>query len=206
MADKCHVYAGAVRSAEGGKGGIFRRAPGDAARWEALTDGIPDGAEVHAITVHPEQPDTVFLATTKGAFRSTNRGDKWERLALPDQGVDVWSITVHPTDRKTIYAGYGPTGVFRSDDGGDHWKKLPDPKLPERVHMSFPCRVMRLDVDPAQPDDVYACIEANGAMKSRDRGESWEDCTTDLLRFAEQEKYKSRIASQTEFEGMLDGH
>ena len=72
--------------------------------------------------------------------------------------------------------------------------------------MSFPCRVMRLDVDPAQPDDVYACIEANGAMKSRDRGESWEDCTTDLLRFAEQEKYKSRIVSQTEIEGMLDGH
>src|SRR5258708_15238102 len=43
-------------------------------------------------------------------------------------------------------------------------------------------------------------------MKSRDRGESWQDCTTDLLRFAEQEKYQSRIVSQTEVEGMLDGH
>src|SRR6202048_1571674 len=65
---------------------------------------------------------------------------------------------------------------------------------------------MALEVDPAQPDDVYACIEANGAMKSRDGGESWQYCTTDLLRFAEQEKYKSRIVSQTEIEGMLDGH
>ena len=72
--------------------------------------------------------------------------------------------------------------------------------------MTFPCRVMRLDVDPARPDDVYACIEANGAMKSRDRGESWEDCTSGLLPFAQQEKYKSRIVSQTEIEGMLDGH
>jgi len=43
-------------------------------------------------------------------------------------------------------------------------------------------------------------------MKSRDRGESWEDCTTGLLPFAQQEKYKSRIVSQTEIEGMLDGH
>ena len=51
-----------------------------------------------------------------------------------------------------------------------------------------------------------SCIEANGTMRSRDRGESWEDCTQDLLRFAEQEKYKSRIVSQTEIEGMLDGH
>jgi photosystem II stability/assembly factor-like uncharacterized protein len=200
-----HVYAGAVRSAEGGRGGIFRRADGNGG-WEALDNGLPQDADVHAITVDPEDTDRLFIATTKGAFRSTDRGDRWQRLALPDQGVDVWSITVHPLDRRTIYAGYGPTGVFRSEDGGDHWRKLPDPRLPDRVHMTFPCRVMRLDVDPAEPDDVYACIEANGAMRSRDRGESWEDCSLDLVRFAEQQKYKSRIVSQTEIEGMLDGH
>src|SRR5579862_7182673 len=199
-----HVFVGAVRSTEGGRGGVFRQAVGSQ-RWDALSDGLPAGAEVHAITVHPEETDAVFIGTTKGAYRSTNRGDRWEPLALPDQGADVWSITIHPTDRRTIYAGFGPTGVYRSDDG-DHWKKLPDPGLPDRVHMTFPCRVMRLDVDPARPDDVYACIEANGAMRSRDRGESWEDCTPGLLPFAEQEKYKSRIVSQTEIEGMLDGH
>ena len=38
------------------------------------------------------------------------------------------------------------------------------------------------------------------------RGESWEDCTADLIRFCEQPKYRSRIGSQTEIEGMLDGH
>jgi photosystem II stability/assembly factor-like uncharacterized protein len=200
-----HVFVGAVRSTEGGRGGVFRQAVGSQ-RWDALADGLPDGAEVHAITVHPGETDAVFIGTTKGAYRSANRGDHWEPLALPDQGADVWSITIHPTDRRTIYAGFGPTGVYRSDDGGDHWKKLPDPGLPDRVHMTFPCRVMRLDIDPARPDDVYACIEANGAMRSRDRGESWEDCTPGLLPFAEQEKYKSRIVSQTEIEGMLDGH
>jgi photosystem II stability/assembly factor-like uncharacterized protein len=205
MAGQSYVYAGAVKSAEGGRGGAFRQAVGEE-RWDALTDGLPDGAEIHAITVHPEEPDVVFIGTTKGAYRSLNRGARWERLALPNPGADVWSIAIHPKDRRTIYAGFGPTGVYRSDDGGDHWKQMADPGLPDRVHMSFPCRVMRLDVDAGRPDDVYACIEANGAMKSRDRGESWQDCTTDLLRFAEQEKYKSRIVSQTEIEGMLDGH
>jgi photosystem II stability/assembly factor-like uncharacterized protein len=205
MTTVANVYVGAVKSAEGGKGGVFRHAVGSQ-RWEALTEGLPDGLDVHAITVPGYDPDSVIIGTTKGAFRSNDRGAHWQRLALPDQGADVWSVTIHPSDPKTIYAGYGPTGVFRSDDGGDHWKKLPDPGLPDRVHMTFPCRVMRLDVDPASPDDVYACIEANGAMRSRDRGESWEDCTGDLLRYAEQEKYKSRIVSQTEIEGMLDGH
>ena len=99
-----------------------------------------------------------------------------------------------------------PIDVYRSDDGGDHWKKLADPGLPDRVIMAFACRVMRLDVDPNSPDDVYATMEANGAMRSRNAGESWEDCTADLIRFCEEPKYRSRIGSQTEIEGMLDGH
>jgi photosystem II stability/assembly factor-like uncharacterized protein len=205
MAGQGYVYAGAVKSMEGGRPGVFRQAIGGEA-WEALSEGLPGDAEVHAITVHPDDPNIVFVATTKGAYRSTDQGAHWRRVALPDDNTDIWSVAIHPKDRKTIYAGYGPVGVYRSDDGGERWTKLPDPGLPDRVHMTFPCRVMRLDVNPAQPDEVYACIEANGAMKSRDRGESWEDCTTDLLRFAAQEKYKSRIVSQTEVEGMLDGH
>ena len=97
-------------------------------------------------------------------------------------------------------------GSIRSDDGGDTWRKTADPGLPDRVIMAFACRVMRLDVDPNSPDDVYATLEANGAMRSRNGGESWEDCTADLIRFCEQPKYRSRIGSQTEIEGMLDGH
>jgi photosystem II stability/assembly factor-like uncharacterized protein len=205
MTGVSQVYAGVVRSVEGGRGGVFRQAAAEK-RWEAVTEGLPEGTEVHAITVHPDDPDLVFIGTTRGAFRSANRGDSWQRLALPNPTADVWSITVHPSDRRTIFAGFGPIGVYRSDDGGDRWQQLADPGLPDRVHMTFPCRVMRLDIDPARPDDVYACIEANGAMKSRDRGESWEDLTEDLLRFTAEQKYKSRIVSQTDVEGMLDGH
>ena len=65
-----------------------------------------------------------------------------ERLALPDPEADIWSITVDPTDCRTVYAGCGPVGVYRSEDDGDQWKKLPDPGLPDRVHMTFPCRVV----------------------------------------------------------------
>src|SRR5207245_10424538 len=65
MAGLSHVYAGAVRSTEGGRGGVFRQAVGEE-RWEALTDGLPEGAEIHAITVHPEEPDVVFIAPPRG--------------------------------------------------------------------------------------------------------------------------------------------
>ncbi|HEX3862366.1 MAG TPA: hypothetical protein VHY35_11800 [Stellaceae bacterium] len=205
MAGTTHVYAGAAATMDGTRGGIFRAAAGDG-KWEQLKNGLPEEAEVHAITVHPTDTDTIYVGSTKGIYRSTNRGSKLEHLNVPGGDPDIWSILVHPKDPKRLYAGATPTAVYRSDDGGDHWKKLADPALPDRVIMAFACRVMRLDVDPNSPDDIFATIEANGAMRSRNAGESWEDCTADLIRFCEEPKYRSRIGSQTEIEGMLDGH
>jgi photosystem II stability/assembly factor-like uncharacterized protein len=205
MAGTTHVYAGAAATMDGTRGGIFRQEVGDK-RWEQLTNGLPEGAEVHAITVHPTNPDTVFVGSTKGLYCSTNRGNRLARMPLPGGDADIWSVLVHPKDPQRIYAGATPIGVYRSDDGGDSWHMTKDPGLPNRVVMAFACRVMRLDVDPNSPDDIYATLEANGTMRSRDAGESWEDCTADLIRFCEEPKYRSRIGSQTEIEGMLDGH
>src|SRR6266403_3143604 len=209
MAGTNHVYAGVAATVgtqhSGTLGGVFRQEAGDK-KWEQLKNGLADGAEVHAITVHPSDSDTVYVGSTKGLYLSANRGGKFERLALPDAEADIWSVLVHPKNPRRIYAGASPIMVYRSDDGGEHWKKLADPALPNRVHMAFACRVMRLDVDPNSADDVYATMEANGAMRSRNAGESWEDCTADLIRFCEEPKYRSRIGSQTEIEGMLDGH
>src|SRR6266516_4018213 len=84
-----HVYAGAARSMGGTLGGVFRQAVGDD-RWEHLTNGLPGEADVHAITVHPNNPDVVYVGSTKGAYRSNNRGSSWEQLRLPDGDADIW--------------------------------------------------------------------------------------------------------------------
>jgi photosystem II stability/assembly factor-like uncharacterized protein len=208
MADNTHVYVGVAgtvgMSHSGNLAGVFRQTAGDN-RWEKL-GGLPEDAEVHAVTVHPNDHDSIYVGSSKGIFRSNNRGGKFEKLNVSGGDPDIWSILVHPDNPKRLYAGATPVGVYRSDDGGDNWKKLADPRLPDRVIMAFACRVMRLDVDPNSPDDLFATLEANGAMRSRDAGESWEDCTADLIRFCEEPKYRSRIGSQTEIEGMLDGH
>jgi photosystem II stability/assembly factor-like uncharacterized protein len=111
--------------------------------------------------VHPDNPDVVYIGSTRGAYRSTNRGDSWERLRLPDGDADIWSVCLNPRDPRVIYAGASPPAVYRSEDGGESWRKMADPGLPhDRVIMAFPCRVMRLAVDPNSPDDVYATLEA----------------------------------------------
>ena len=77
-----HVYAGVARSARDTIGGIFRRATGDD-HWTQLTNGLPDATDVQAITIHPENPDVIYAGTNNGPYRSTDRGDHWERLLTP---------------------------------------------------------------------------------------------------------------------------
>ncbi|HEY7647365.1 MAG TPA: hypothetical protein VID04_00050 [Methylomirabilota bacterium] len=200
-----HVYVGAAPVSSGSVGGVFRRTVGDGG-WEHLTKGLPETSHVQAITIHTTNPDVVYVATHAGPFRSTNRGDRWERLGFPDERLEVWSILIHPRHPNILYAGTSPTGVWRSDDGGDTWRRLPKAVQPERVKMAFPSRVLRLSADPARPDELYAALEVAGVMRSLDGGEHWEDCSADLLKLAERPHLKSQIQSDTEIEGMMDGH
>jgi photosystem II stability/assembly factor-like uncharacterized protein len=65
---------------------------------------------------------------------------------------------------------------------------------------------MRLAADPARPDEVYAALEVGGAMRSPDGGDTWEDCSAGLVALADRPHLKSRIQSDSDTEGMLDGH
>src|SRR5713226_9750349 len=115
-----HVYAGVARSARDTIGGIFRRATGDE-RWTQLTNGLPDATDVQAITIHPENPDVIYAGTNTGPYRSTDRGEHWERLGVPDNGLGVWALTVHPTNPRILYAGTSPIAVFLL---GETWQRF----------------------------------------------------------------------------------
>ena len=200
MATEATLLVGTAATKDGGAGGLFRREPGGT--WQHVFTA----ADVHAITPHPTEPDTIFLGSKDGPYVSTDRGARWERVGFPDRGVQVWSILLDPADPRIVYAGASPVGVYRSTDGGAHFIRLPDPALPDRVRMDFPCRVMRFAAHPTHAGELYATLEVNGAMRSTDGGETWHDCSADLVRLAEDPHLKSRILSDTDTEGMLDGH
>ena len=198
------VYVGVGQWTSGKRPGIFRRVGNG--EWEQLSKGLPEPAHVQAITVHPTNADIIYIGTQDGPYRSRDGGDAWERLAFPERGLQVWSIAVDPTNPRRLYAGTSPVGVFRSDDGGDTWRRLSNAVQQERVKMPFACRVMRLAIDASRPETVWAALEVGGIMRSDDGGESWTDCSADLVKLAERPQLKSRIVSDTEIEGMLDVH
>jgi photosystem II stability/assembly factor-like uncharacterized protein len=205
MASKSNVYAGVAgyvgRADQKGTVGVFTR-PAETGRWEhVLRD-----KETYTVSIHPTDPNVVFAGTADGVYRSTDRGKTFQRANFPDNGIQIWSFLVDANDRKLIYAGGSPISMYRSEDTGETWRKLPDPGMPDRAVMPFPCRVMRMAQHPSKPATIFAALEVNGVMRTNDSGESWSDCSQDLIRLAQQPHLKSKIVSDTYNEGMLDGH
>ena len=204
-----YIFAGGGHwvsgSGQRSPGGLFRRRAGEG-NWEALTAGLPERVEARAFAVHPREPGVIYAGTQDGPYRTTDGGTHWERLGFPDRGTVIWSLLIHPTRPKLMYAGAAPVGIYRSEDGGDTWKKLPGAKSPGHCEMGFPTRVVRIVADPAQPEVIYAGLEVSGVIRSEDGGETWTDLSGPLVKLSEQPHLKSRIGSDKDFEGMLDTH
>ncbi len=73
---EARVYAGAENH------GLYRLSPGSD-QWESLTNGLPERVEVQGIALHPDNPALVYAGTNDGPYRSSDRGDHWERLDYP---------------------------------------------------------------------------------------------------------------------------
>jgi photosystem II stability/assembly factor-like uncharacterized protein len=199
------LFVGAGKFTGGTISGLFRQRAGED-RWETITKGLPEPASIQALTVLPGNREVMFAGTQHGVYRSLDGGNSWSRPDFP-AGLEVWSIAVHPKNPRVIYAGTAPVGVVRSEDGGETWTRLPNARQQsERIKMSFACRVMRIDVVPGSPDQIYAALEVAGVMRSLDGGEHWNDCSDDLVSLAEKPNLKSKIQSDSEAEGMLDAH
>jgi len=205
MATQTNVYAALAgyvgRPDQAGRVGVFRRAAAGGAWQHVLTE-----REAFTVVVHPRNPEVVFAGTADGVWRSQDRGATFARAEFPDHGKQIWSFLVDASDPDRIYAGGSPVDVYRSEDGGKNWRRLPRPAVKERASAPFAARVMRMAQHPARPNEIYAALEVNGVIRTRDGGETWEDCSADLIRLSELPHLKSKIVSDTFAEGMLDGH
>ncbi len=207
-----HLWVGAGYSVSkagvASRGGLFRRRA-KATHWDSMSAGLPENVDVRVISVHPQNPQIIFVGTQDGPFRSLDGGEHWERPFFPDRNVPIWSIGIHPTRPEVIYAGAAPVALYRSEDGGLHWKKLPQAQSPKHCEKAgFDSRTIRISFDANRPDDVYVALEVSGVIRSTDGGESWQDMSASLIKLAEQPHLKSSVGGRScgDCEGMLDSH
>ncbi|MBN1224236.1 MAG: hypothetical protein JXB23_13395 [Candidatus Aminicenantes bacterium] len=135
--------------------------------------------------ISPHNPDTVYHGL-QYLFRSTNRGDTWERIS-PDMSSNIaselgdipyqtlFSISESPVKSGLIYGGTDDGKVHVTKDGGKTWKEimkgLPNRKWVSRIQASaFEMSTVYMTQNGKREDDFKTYI-----WKSEDYGETWTD-------------------------------
>lgn len=155
----------------GTTGGVYRSDDG-AMNWKKINNGLIPESElmaamalgVNAIEIDRVNPDIVYAGTTKGLFRTGNKGEQWERigLSLPDPFVS--SIVIHPTGPSLLYVG-GPGGVWKSADSGKTWQAM--------NHGLDTLNIRALVMAPNASQTIYAGTNGSGLYRSTDAGATW---------------------------------
>jgi len=188
------VYVGmgehAVRGVMTSHGdGVYRST--DAGRtWTHL--GLGNTRHISRIRIHPSNPDLVYVAAQgaayaesedRGIYRSTDGGESWVKVLYVSASASASELAMDPTNPRILYAAFWDhvrypwyvrsggegSGFWKSKDGGDTWAPL-DEGLPELLGKTA------VDVSPANPERLWAMVEADsagGLYRSDDSGESW---------------------------------
>ncbi|MFQ5489468.1 MAG: WD40/YVTN/BNR-like repeat-containing protein [Phycisphaerae bacterium] len=171
---------GVYRSRDGGK------------TWQNL--GLGQSEHIGMIAIDPRDSDVVYVAAQgplwraggdRGLYKTSDGGQSWERILHVSDDTGVNEVHLDPRYPDVIYAtayqrrrrvwtlinGGPESGIHKSSDGGATWRLLTE-GLP-KVDMGR----IGLDISPADPDVLYAIIEAadkkGGIFRSTDRGETW---------------------------------
>ena len=150
--------------------------PDSGERWKRSRINLPFHAQpgeiqIRALAVSPHNPHHIFAGSEVGLYRSEDKGANWELLESPLDGLQIWSVAVHPTDPDIIFAGTKPPGVFRSQDGGKRWERV-SIDIAEQCLAGAP-KVTNIVFDPRDPRTVWVGVEIDGVFRSRDGGDTW---------------------------------
>ncbi|TQV89820.1 putative Ig domain-containing protein [Aliikangiella coralliicola] len=175
------VYVGRpiVRS-RGVEGNGIYRSINDGQTWEAISFTLnnPDFRFVNKIRAAGD--GTLFAATERGLWRSSNSGDTWQlQLEQKDRTGGCHEIEIQPAsnpNRLLVSCGsFEDSAVYKSDDNGDSWRIVIEEEFQGRTTIAY---------SPSNPARVYALSAQNqfgpypyglnGLYRSNDGGDSWE--------------------------------
>jgi photosystem II stability/assembly factor-like uncharacterized protein len=168
-------------------GGIGKSTDGGAT-WTDINNGF-DRSGVHGLAIDPQNTSNLYLAASKGIFKSIDGGGSW--AATSARNLVVKSILIDPQNTSTVYgltpfadvvvdstSGRGNPrkrtaqslaleGVLKTTDAGATWNPL-------NIGLLQEMNVRELGMDTKNPSTLYLSAD-EGLFKTTDGGNTWND-------------------------------
>lgn len=150
--------------------------------WEMVNNGFPKDFSVRRFRMDVDNPDVLYAAltvgksgTNGGLYKSTNKGDQWEKMKIPAE-IEAVNNIYQDRNTRALYISCGtPTGtaetggVWRSTNEGKSWEKI--------FFMPF---IWQTETSPVDPNIITVAAATTkgstpnpGAYVSIDGGKSW---------------------------------
>ena len=95
---------------------------GNGATWTQVTQ-TGNLRRIHAVSVHPTDPRTAYLACNSAVYKTTDMGTTWIQEGVHD--LIYRDVAIDPANPEHIFAASN-AGVFASTDGGLTWGNMSD--------------------------------------------------------------------------------
>ncbi len=139
--------------------GRIMKSPDNGQTWVDVSRNLPEDAIFYKIAFHPFDKNTIFVATSRGLYKTTDGGTSWSNKTekiLPS--ISIFTVAVDPVNPLNVYIGlFGVTGtlelegggVYKSSDGGENFVECNN-GIPRDNY------IRSILIDPENPDTVYA--------------------------------------------------
>jgi photosystem II stability/assembly factor-like uncharacterized protein len=161
--------------------------------------------DIHRIAFSPASPDTIFMNTGVGVYRSRDAGRTWDHLTRPETAVGYPdALFIDPQDDRTVYIGGGGgspatweggvsnASVMLSRDGGDTWEEMRE-GLPTPVRGNIEAMSLH-----EWPGDIalYAATATGEIYASESRGSAWQLIASGLAAVSKAGHYRRFLSNE----------
>ncbi len=151
--------------------------------WTHVNNGLKN-LYVGSLFMHPVNPDILIAGTgnnqyrnSAGVYLSTDGGATWIQTLVTEGGEPIESVEISTANPDIAYAG-GESTIYRSEDGGLTWRRVSGGGEngwgAPGVRAGFP---IDFQVDPRNPDRIFANEYGGGNFLSEDGGRTWVDAS-----------------------------
>lgn len=146
--------------------------------WSFVSLPVEGGPFVTEVESSKQDPDLVFMSSPEGLLKSTDFGDSWEVISMPESWAYsgyMTRIAVSLVNPDVVWSGAsigGDSRISRSTDGGETWTATSAYEEANRG------AVTNIVTHPSDDNTAYLLFsQANGpkVIKTTDGGLTWAD-------------------------------